>query len=234
MVNMLFRTIVLAWISSISLFAMGPLVNAQWLQQHHDDKDLVVLDVSDAKDFAKGHIAGSINAPISLWREKHKHFLLVTNPVSMQKNLQRFGVNKNSKVVIYSHHTNGKDILKASYVIWAMEYYGFKKTAILDGGLPAWKKIKGEISTQVLTPGKGDFIINVNKNLVANLEDVKKNIAYAQMLDARPAVYYFGAQKQSVLKRAGHVEGARSYFWKYSFDNGLVKDKKIDSVKNFL
>ena len=51
-------------VASISLFAMEPLVSVNWLKEHQNDKDLVIIDASDAKLFKQEHIPGSQNSPI--------------------------------------------------------------------------------------------------------------------------------------------------------------------------
>ncbi len=221
------KILLIILISAITLFAMEPLVSAKWLKEAHNDKNLVIIDVSDSKLFEKGHIPGSINSPISQWREKHENYLLVKNADAIQKEFSAIGINKKSKVIVYSHHDNAKDILKASYVLWAMEYYGFENSAMLDGGLPAWKAHKETLSTTNDTTKKGNFKVAENKALVADLAFVKEQIGKSNMLDARPSIFYFGAQKQSVLKKAGHIPKAHSYFWKYSFDGDYLKSKDV-------
>ena len=214
-------------VASISLFAMEPLVSVNWLKEHQNDKDLVIIDASDAKLFKQEHIPGSQNSPISKWRKKYENYLLVKDTDVIQKEFISLGIKADSKVVVYSHHDNAKDILKASYIIWAMEYYGFANTAMLDGGLITWKEYKGPLSTKVITPVKGSFKVAKNDALIADLALVKRQIGKSNMVDARPSIYYFGAQKQTVLAKAGHIPKAKSYFWKYSFEGDYLKNRDI-------
>jgi len=112
-------------------FALEPLVNAQWLHKSINDKNLIVIDVSDYELYQQEHILKSINSPLSHWRENHGGFSLLKNQTAIKKEFQKLGIDKNSKVIVYSHHSNTKDIFKASYIIWAMEYYSFKNSAML-------------------------------------------------------------------------------------------------------
>jgi len=209
-------------------FALEPLVNAQWLHKSINDKNLIVIDVSDYELYQQGHIPKSINSPLSHWRENHGGFSLVKNQSAIQKEFQKLGIDKNSKVIVYSHHSNAKDILKASYIIWAMEYYGFKNSAILDGGLVAWRKIDGSIEDKDNTPAKdGTFTLKKDSSLIADMALVRNEIGKSNMLDARPPQFYFGAQRQNVLAKAGHIPKAKSYFWKYSFDGEYLKEKTL-------
>lgn len=207
-------------------FAIEPVVSTQWLAKHLHEKDLVILDVSQPKAYAKGHIPGAINAPIGQWREHHGNYLLIKPPHKIQELLRNLGIDEKKEVVIYAHHS-GKDTLKTSYVAWALELHGLAKSALLDGGLRKWKKESLPLSTKPSAPTPSNYIVHFDPTLVIDKEGVRKSIAKVRMLDARPAVYYFGAKKQKVLARAGHIPHATSYFWKYSFkDDGTFKPKK--------
>jgi len=219
------KIIGLIW-CSVGLMAMEPLITADWLKEAIADKKVIVIDVSDSESYRREHIPGSVNSPIGQWRKKQQDHLLVKDKEEIQKLVRDLGIDNQSRVVVYSHHENAKDILKSTYVLWALEYYGLKETALLDGGLPAWKRIQVEVETTLPTLKKGDFVAKANSELVANLQEVKDAIGQTQMVDARPAKYYFGAQKQEVLKRAGHIPEAKSYFWQYSFEGSYIKERE--------
>ena len=223
------RTILLTGLMALAAWAMEPLVDAAWLKAHIHDKDLVIVDASSAKLYEKeGHIPGAVQSGIGKWRESHGRHALVRSAEEIQKEMRRLGISKDSKVVVYSHHSNAKDTLKPTYILWAMERYGFKKSALLDGGLPAWKKAGGALEKKRAANEPGDFTAIPDDSIVADLAFVKENLRKMRMLDARPAIFYFGARKQPVLERAGHIPGATSYFWKYSFrDDGTMKPKKV-------
>ncbi|WP_457743837.1 sulfurtransferase [Sulfurimonas sp.] len=213
---------------AMSLFAMEPLVNAEWLHKSLHEKNLVIIDVSNSSLYKQGHIPNSVNSPISNWREKHGKFALVKGKEAIEKEFKKLGINKDSQVVIYSHHSNQKDILKASYILWAMEYYGFKNTAMLDGGLVAWQEDLYDVShKRALVPKEGNFQVKADKNIVADMRIVKESIGKVNMIDARGSVFYFGAQKQPVLAKAGHVPHAKSYYWHYSFNGDYLKNKAL-------
>ncbi len=218
------KKVLLTLTLSLSLFAMDALVNTEWLSKHIDDKNLIIIDVSSKKAYEKEHIPKALNSGIEKWRSGHGTFALVKPQKQIEAHMRSLGISKDSRVVIYSHHSSGKDILKPSYVIWAMELYGFKNTAILDGGLKAWKRAGKSVTDKKPEKRDGDFKASFDPKMVIDLEGVKKRIGRVSMLDARPPVFYFGAKKQPVLKRAGHISGAASYFWRYSFnDDGTMK-----------
>ncbi len=218
---------------SISLFAMDPLVDARWLKKSISSKDLVIIDLSSKKAYENGHIPGALHSDISMWRKKHGKFSLVGSKERIETLMRSLGIGKDSRVVLYSHHTNDKDILKPAYVIWAMELYGFKNSAILDGGLKAWKREGGEVTTEIPEPVVSDFKAVFNPYMSIDIESVKERIGKVRMIDARPARFYFGAQRQPVLKRAGHISGATSYHWRYSF-NDNTEMKSVEELRSML
>jgi len=213
---------------SVTLFATEALVDVRWLaEEMKKNKKIVVLDVSDNELYKEGHIPGSLNSPIANWREKHGNFLLVKEKEAIQKEFERLGIMTDSYVVVYSHHNSIKDFLKASYVLWAMEYYGLKKSSMLDGGMVAWREMGAPLEMQTSkATNRGDFRVRADKSLVADMQFVKQNIGRANMIDARPSMYYFGAQKQAALAKAGHIPKAKSYFWRYSFKGDYLKSKE--------
>ncbi|MCF6202015.1 MAG: sulfurtransferase [Hydrogenimonas sp.] len=218
---------ILIILTAVAVYAMPPLVDAQWLKSHIDDKDLVIVDVSSKKLYEKGHIQGSVNSPIQMWRKKAGDHLVVKDSAAIEKEMRRLGISKDSKVVLYSHHDNGKDTLKPAYVLWAMEYHGFKNSAILDGGIVGWKESGGKIIKDSAKPKSGNFVAKRDESLVADLNEVKSSIGVSVLIDARPPIYYFGAEKQKVLARAGHIPTAKSYFWRFSFKGDYIKNRSV-------
>ena len=219
-----FFTVLLA--ASVSLMAMEPLVSGEWLKEHLNDKDLVIVDISSKSAYRKGHIPGAVHTDIKEWRRAHGGHALVRPIEEVEALMRELGIDNGSRVVVYSHHSNAKDILKPAYAVWAMELYGMKNTAILDGGMESFKRAGGKLQRLPVKRGAGDFKAEPNMDIAIDLDGVKKRIGSVRMLDARPAVFYFGAKKQKVLKRAGHISGATSYFWRYSFNSdGTMKPR---------
>lgn len=206
--------------AAVSLFGMEPLVGGSWLLKQLEEKQLVIVDVSDKAAYELGHIPGAIWSGIERWRQpKGGAAAEVQSAEALQKEMRRLGIGKESAVVVYSHHLDGKDMLKATYVLWAMAYAGFENTALLDGGLNAYTAAGGTLSQVAEADRRGDYTVAVRPEMVATMDEVKAALHKVPMVDSRPAVFYFGADLQAVLKRPGHISGAKSYFWRYSVTN---------------
>ncbi|MHB9016102.1 MAG: rhodanese-like domain-containing protein, partial [Sulfurovum sp.] len=54
--------------TTLSLFAIEPLVTPQWLDAHKNDSTLRIVEVSEADLYAKEHIPHAMNTQIGQWR----------------------------------------------------------------------------------------------------------------------------------------------------------------------
>ena len=218
------KKVFLLLITALSLFANEALVNGEWISKHMNDKNLVILDVTNEEAYKEGHIPNSVNSALGKWRQsKGKSAYEIKATKELEKEIRKLGINNDSHVVVYAHNLDPIDLLTAPYVVWALEYLGLKNISLLDGGINSYVNAGGKLSTPSVRKPKGDFTAKVNHAMLIDMENVKKSIGKVPMVDSRPAVYYFGTDKQGILKHAGHITGAKSHSWKYSLnkDNSL-------------
>ncbi len=211
----------------LSLFAMDPIVTGKWLNKHIDDDKLIIIDVRKAISYRLEHVPNAVHTSLEKWRmPKNLAASQVRSIPELESEMRTLGINKDSKVVIYSDNLSNKNMLKATYILWAMEYAGLKNSALLDGGMNAYTAHGGKLSSRTNTPKYGNYLAVKNNNLIINMSDIAALILKVPIIDSRPAVYYFGSQRQAVLKRAGHIPSATSYFWKYNMtEENKIKDK---------
>lgn len=222
------RKIFVLLITVLSLSAMEPLVSGEWISKHNSDKNLIIIDVSSQEVYNTSHVSNAVQSGLGKWRQsKGKSAYEIRSTKEIQAEIQRLGINKDSNIVVYSHNLDPIDLLKAPYIVWALEYFGVQNVAMLDGGFDSYTKAGGKLCQKVPTPPKGNFIAKVNEAMIIDMANVKKLINKTAMVDSRPAVYYFGTDKQGILKRAGHITNATSYSWKYS----LNKDNTLKSAQ---
>lgn len=213
------KKVLLMMVTALTLFAMEPVATGAWVKAHLNDKDVVIVDVTRKQDYDAGHIPGAIQSGIEQWRSTVGKHAEVRSIEALQAEMRRLGIGRDSKVIVYSHHLDNKDMLRATYVLWAMEYAGLKNSALLDGGIDAYKAAGGTLSTEGEADRKGNFTAVRNSGMIAAMAEVKGSLHKVPMVDSRPAIFYFGAQTQEVLKRAGHISGATSFFWRYNVTN---------------
>ncbi len=200
------------------LAAQSSLVSVDWLAKNLNKKDMVILDVSEFIHYEKRHVPGAVKA-FGPWMSMNREFVgfmmpPVTDLVDM---IQGYGVNNNSFVIVYDEGVTPKDTAKSARALWTLHTLGFDNVAILNGGMAAWEQTEKPTSTDAATPLRGDFSGKLVANKVTTLNDVKKKIGSSKVyfVDNRIADHYFGHEKNSEIKRAGHIPGA--LLWPQSF-----------------
>lgn len=208
-----FSTLVLALVLALPSFALSVpsthLVSADWLAKNASN--VVIVDLSKPKTYAKGHIPGAVNVP------KKKFFMgymgdikhLLNTPEQVQKLFRDAGINNNSTVVFTAHVKKAKKFTDMTRGLWTAWVYGLKNVAILDGGIEAWN---GKLSTVAATPSKGNFTpAKLSTTDVKTWRDVYSAMINkdAQIVDAREMKHYVGKDKDKRLKRHGHIPGAK-------------------------
>lgn len=195
------------------------LVSVDWLLEHLDDSNLIVLDASyhlptakrdpDA-EFVKQHIPGALRFDIDEISDHNAvlpHMLPTT--YRFDEAMQDLGVGAGMKVIVYD--TLG--LFSAARAWWMFRYFGHDNVAILDGGLPAWLG-----AGQTVESGRGrvippphPFKSQVHLNWVVDAQDLLENINSNEylVLDARAKSRFRGeAAEPRPGMRAGHIPGS--------------------------
>lgn len=230
----------------------GPLVSVAWLASalRHaaaESTDLVVLDAS-------WHLPTAGRDGEAEWQQERianaRYFdfdrricdrdsalpHMMPDAQLFTSEMRRLGVNKDSMVVIY----DSVGIFSAPRAWWMLQAMGHSQCAVLDGGLPAWKRAGHAVAmeppeTAGHTCATGDFTARYRSSLISDWRDVllATTAADARILDARSADRFYGrAPEPRPGLRGGHMPGARSL----PFDQ-LVRDghlKPLDELKVLL
>lgn len=162
------------------------LVGTEWLAQHLNDPDVVVLDctthlipnpkvtydvVPGIKEYEEGHIPGAqfVDLPNDLSDSGHKFRFMRPSPEDFATAIGRYGVGGHTRVVLYS--TTG--IQWASRVWWLLREFGHDNAAVLDGGFTKWKREGRPIVTGPSQPRPPHvFAVRQVRNLMADAQEV--------------------------------------------------------------
>lgn len=184
------------------------IVSPQWLNEHRNDPDLVILQVNFLKlDYEREHIAGAR----FLWPD----WLAPDNPETGSFNipeprratevLRSLGVSKNSKIVL-CHVRN--EVTVTARMFLSLEQLGLQgRVSFLNGGLEAWKKAGFPVTKEVLMVKKGNFKVKAG-SLIVDKEYVLRALQSdtAVVVDARMKRFYDGEATGN--PRDGHITGA--------------------------
>ncbi|MFH0709134.1 MAG: rhodanese-like domain-containing protein [Pseudomonadota bacterium] len=219
-------------VSAVSLLAIEPLVSPQWLNEHKNDPKLRIIEVSDGNAYALEHITNAGHTAIGKWRYDNGTFLSIRPVAEIEKEISALGIDENSDVVLYAPINEPKDLLKASYIYWALNYHGVKNVALLDGGMKGWKNGSFELTQAQSDIKPTAFKAKIQKEKIADLTYVKNHLGKLPMIDARPSDMYLGVTPTATVKRNGHIKGGMSYSWNYSVDKEYILKPKalLESV----
>lgn len=235
-----------------TLSLSGPLVSVDWLASalHSgaaQSADLVVLDASwhlptagrdGEAEWQRERIgnAGYFDFDRRICDRDSALPHMMPDAQLFTTEMRRLGVNQNSIVVVY----DSVGIFSAPRAWWMLQAMGHTHCAVLDGGLPAWKRAGHAVTTAAQssasdTVAQGDFTARYRPSLISDWREVllATSAADTRILDARSADRFYGrAPEPRPGLRGGHMPGARSL----PFDH-LVRDghlKPLDELQTLL
>lgn len=227
-----------SWSDAAALLP-GPLVNPEWLEAHRNE--VVVLDVRDdpagftseprfTLDGASGqrtlaepggHVPGALMIEFAKLRTERTvdgrsiPFML-PEARQFEAVMRAAGVPRGKPIVIVTQGTAPEEQDEAARAYWSIKYYGGVELAILDGGMARWLAEGHAVESTLAASGNvpaGDWTAGTpHPEIVADSTQVADALRDGvQLLDARPAAFYFGLQKKPAVAAAGHISGALDF-----------------------
>ncbi len=181
--------------------------------------DLVVLDATfhlptakrDARaEFTREHIPGAQFFDIDAIADPGTdlpHMLPSSN--GFARAVGALGVGDGVDVVVYDTH----GLSSAPRAWWMLRIFGHRRTRVLDGGLPKWKREGRPVTDAAAPVGPRRFGPRFDRTGVRGKADVRANIASReeQVLDARSAGRFRGVDPEPRPGlRGGHIPGSCS------------------------
>jgi thiosulfate/3-mercaptopyruvate sulfurtransferase len=198
-----------------------PLVSPEWLAEHLDDPDLVILDVRIAPEggqvaFENGHIPGAVFTDYLKdgWRAaKGRAVGMLPEESALSELFGGLGLEPGQHIVVVPTGANASDFSAAARVYWTLRIAGHKRLSLLDGGSAGWR---ADPDRPVET-GPGEtrsgtrYQVRIDAAMRADVERVEKAVAAgsATLLDARGLGYFEGREKSPQAMRAGRLPGAK-------------------------
>jgi len=196
------------------------LVSTNWLGDHLKDPNLVIFSFGERADYDAGHIPGAqfvTMSDVSLRQNADGLSLEMLPMPKLAEVLGKFGVSNESTIVLYP----SKDWFSPMTRIYlTLDAAGMgARTAILDGGFPAWTKEGRPVTQAVPQIASTTFTPCPNSDVIASLSDVQANLHQAgtAIVDGRDAEFYAGDKKS--FDRGGHIPGAGSLPFTSVFDD---------------
>ncbi|WP_300675338.1 sulfurtransferase [Desulfoluna sp.] len=185
----------------------------------------VILDARPQKDWAKGHIPGSISFN---WVEytktdAQKIPYRTLPPQEMATALGRIGITETSPIVITGDADDSWG--GEGWIAWTLEWIGHQGPVyLLDGGLPGWEK-KGLPLNRKNTPRPQTlYTPHPNPAHFITAEDLKRTPSAFTLIDTRSFTEWI----------TGHIPGAIHISWKKMVDKPSRTPITPETLKKIL
>ncbi len=213
----------------------SPIVSADWLQQHLDDPQVIIVDCRFSlmkpelghQQYETGHIPGAyyldLNRDLSSPVGEHGGRHPLPNVKDLAAKLSEMGITELTQVIVY----DDSRFAFAARLWWLLRYLGHDRVAVLNGGFKHWQAVGHPVTTVKPNLKAGQFIPRLRAQWVVDIDAVKarKDSPNIALVDSREGERYRG-EKEPIDPIAGHIPGAVNYPWQDVTDNnGFVRSK---------
>jgi thiosulfate/3-mercaptopyruvate sulfurtransferase len=158
----------------------GPIVSMDWLKQHLDDANVVVIATDDTPAFDAGHIPKARLVPHEATIDMNGHRLLA--PAELAAALVRAGAHDGARVVLYG------EPMAVGWIFYAFASLGHADdVSVLDGNYTAWLAAGHPASTDSSAPASGKLSTRAAPDIAVDRVWVRNHIndASTRLLDVR-------------------------------------------------
>lgn len=206
------------------------IVNVDWLKQHIEDKNIVIVDTRSYNEYMEGHIPDSVNIPVSNTFNPKKNKDRVANSAHIQNLFSNVGINYEDTVLVYDSGNH----IDAGRVFWVFEVFGHKNVKLLSGGFSAWIKDEdNKVSKNLPDIKKSNYIprlepqrLSTKLSMQLAIDDNNRII-----IDSRTEDEYNGVK--SIASRFGHIPNSINIPWNKNFteEDGIKVLKSSSELK---
>ncbi|MCR4302184.1 MAG: sulfurtransferase [Sulfuricaulis sp.] len=203
------------------------LVDTETLSRHLGDPRWVVVDCrfvltdpeAGRRAYEAGHIPGAryahlsedLSSPITPGSGRHP----LPFPNTLAEKLGRWGIDKNSQVVVYDDSFGAM----AARLWWLLRWLGHEAVAVLDAGYQKWIREKRPVTTELSEIKATQFHPTINNALWVDADHVLEMTRAKEglLIDAR-AEERFRGEVEPLDKVAGHIPGANNMPYEDNLD----------------
>ncbi len=211
------------------------LVTADWLFEHKNHKNLVILDTSPKSNvsnltpvYTDLQIEGArlFDMTVVFYDKKSQIPNMFPSVEVFTKECQKLGINKDSYIVVYDN----LGIYTSPRAWWMFKTMGHENVGVLDGGLSTWKDLRFPCEPkQSRNFKKGNFIAIYNPKMVENAQSILDKLTSNKKLiiDARSKGRFNGTLPEPRKNmQSGHIPNAVNLPFKEVLSNGKMKPKE--------
>lgn len=226
MINNIILSLLLVLSGSISAYAQVDLVTIDQIKDlAKANKELVIIDASKGKTYARAHLTNAINIDHNkLYKDGD-----VDGVIKPVEELAAFfgnlGISEKSEVVIYDEGSQKY----SSRLYWILKYIGAENVKILHNDENEWKKARVMLTAEAPKAKKPvTFNLAVNDAIYASTTYVSEQIKNPEVIvvDVRTPEEYSGGTAVSGEKK-GHIPGSINIdYVEMETETGAFKSKE--------
>ncbi|MBI5784770.1 MAG: sulfurtransferase [Rhodocyclales bacterium] len=215
------------------------LVTADELIAHVGDPNWRIFDCRHdlgnteygAAAYAKGHIPGALflhlDRDLSGAKTGRNGRHPLPDPEVFARRMGECGVGPDTQVVAYDNEGG----IFASRLWWMLRWLGHDRVALLDGGLPGWRRARQALVTEVPSVAPASFVPRPQP-LTVDADFVLATLESPDILvvDARAPERYSGEQ-ETLDPVGGHIPGAANRFYFDNLDDAGCYFKPVDELR---
>jgi thiosulfate/3-mercaptopyruvate sulfurtransferase len=208
------------------------LVEAQWVEDHRNDPNVVVVDADVEAGYLRGHIPGAVLVPDNYEKDPETGRVHILPPDKFAALCQSLGIGDDTLVIAYDNNQS----LYSARLWWALSYYGHHNVKVLNGGWRSWVSQGLPISfDRPKAPAQVKFTPRVNDSVMARVDDLKANCSLDDVVvwDVRSDGEYQGTNSRG-NQRAGHVPGAVHLEWFNVMERDSHRFKSAEDIRRLL
>jgi thiosulfate/3-mercaptopyruvate sulfurtransferase len=218
------------------------IVSQEWLSEHLDEPNIVIVDCrfmlgkpeSGRILYTEDHILGAFYVDLEkdlsgpIMQHGGRHPLPDLGAFSLL--VGRLGVDAGIKVIAYDDQGGAM----ASRLWWMLQLLGHKEAYVLDQGYSTWKSAGLPVTGEVPTATPRVFSPKVLRHMLASFDEVRDKFERpgTVLVDSREEKRYQGIE-ESIDRVAGHIPGAKNYFWKEVLNESGAWKSSIEQEKHF-
>jgi thiosulfate/3-mercaptopyruvate sulfurtransferase len=165
------------------------LVSYQWLNEHLNDSNLIIIDTRPKVAYSYGHIPNSISLVVDQLIKISEHGAhLAPDPQDAAQLLGSLGIDHTKTVVVVGEAMDPS----SARIAWTLMYLGHQNTRILDISINTWQSL-GFATTRAqkkLPPVQ--FVPKIKPEIRIEADELKNLVGKTMVLDARTPQEYFG------------------------------------------
>ena len=229
------------------------LVETDWLEEHLEDENVVVVDCEQQDSFRRAyrraHIPGAVTVLGPHFKNSPDDEAHVKSPEKFAHEMSQLGIGDDTLVITYDCHRN----LYATRLWYLLSLYGHENVRVLNGGWNKWCQEGRPIAHSVSSNPTKTFTPRLNESFRRRAEYIKTSLERSDVLilDVRntdeyhagsytPDVplpeYYAGAYQEKApppvpetipfppTKRKGHIPGATHLEINYVNNHDILED----------